>query len=290
MDDRRRWEARRRAGWAEPDRGGWDDPVVRGEVPQTDWERDDRFAREARRDRTDRFDRESTSWQRDDRWGRDDRWDRDDRFASEPRPAAPPRFRRPRGGMDDDGRRGAYTGWGYEREERLPRRTYWYGRDDDSYASGDRHPADREPHLRRTFGSAYGAERDDAFAPVGPLDDPHSLASYGAFRVARGPHAGKGPRGFERNWDRVRDEVCDLLERDGEIDASDIDVRMDRGVVLLTGTVADRHQKRRAEHLIDGIPQVHDVRNELRLADARSERHGLSVNGTDHGVQPVERP
>ena len=83
-----------------------------------------------------------------------------------------------------------------------------------------------------------------------------------------GPHAGKGPRNFERSADRIRDEVCEALARHPEIDASEIEVQIENGEVTLRGTVADREQKWRAEDVVAGVYGVRDVYNRLRVATA----------------------
>jgi osmotically-inducible protein OsmY len=81
-----------------------------------------------------------------------------------------------------------------------------------------------------------------------------------------GPYSGRGPRGWSRAPERLRDEVCESLAMDGGVDATDIEVSIDGHEVTLTGTVADRAQKRRAEEVVDGIDGVRDVHNRLRLA------------------------
>src|SRR5690625_3385461 len=50
------------------------------------------------------------------------------------------------------------------------------------------------------------------------------------------------------------------------VDASDVEVKVDGGEVTLSGTVASRRMKRRAEDIADGIRGVHDVHNQLRVS------------------------
>src|SRR5688572_23005737 len=59
-----------------------------------------------------------------------------------------------------------------------------------------------------------------------------------------GPHAGKGPKGYVRNAQRIREDVIHALTRDPYIDASEIEVHVDAGEVTLTGTVDHRRTKR----------------------------------------------
>lgn len=79
---------------------------------------------------------------------------------------------------------------------------------------------------------------------------------------ARG-HFGKGPKGWKRSDERIREEVNEMLMRDRHVDASDIEVSVKDGLVILKGTVLDRQMKREAELCIEDIHGVSDVRNEL---------------------------
>lgn len=83
-----------------------------------------------------------------------------------------------------------------------------------------------------------------------------------------GPHRGKGPKGYRRADDRIREEICELIARQGRVDASDVEVRVDQGEVVLTGTVASREDKRALEDLVEHVHGVEDVRNELRRTRA----------------------
>ncbi len=80
-----------------------------------------------------------------------------------------------------------------------------------------------------------------------------------------GPHAGKGPRGYTRSDERIYDEVCMLMTRHGQLDASDVNVEVHNGEVTLTGTVPDRPSKRLAEDISDSVYGVRDVNNQLKL-------------------------
>jgi hypothetical protein len=83
-------------------------------------------------------------------------------------------------------------------------------------------------------------------------------------RQGQGRYQGKGPKGYQRADDRVIDDVCQALERDPYIDASEIEVSCQKGEIVLKGNVESRDAKRRAEHCIEDLPGVKDVRNELR--------------------------
>jgi hypothetical protein len=81
-----------------------------------------------------------------------------------------------------------------------------------------------------------------------------------------GPHRGRGPRGYQRSDERIHEEVCDRLAAHGEVDASDIEVKVESGEVTLTGNVPDRHTKRLAERVAESVRGVVDVHNQIRLA------------------------
>jgi osmotically-inducible protein OsmY len=83
--------------------------------------------------------------------------------------------------------------------------------------------------------------------------------SYG-----RGRFQGKGPKGYKRSDERIREDVCDMLCR-GHIDASDVEVEVSDGEVTLKGTVPERGMKYVAERLIDRLSGVKDVTNQIRV-------------------------
>ncbi len=76
---------------------------------------------------------------------------------------------------------------------------------------------------------------------------------------------GKGPK-YNRPDDRIMEDVCRRLTQDPEVDASEIDVRVNNGEVTLTGNVDSRHAKRRAEEDAEDIWGVRDVKNDLRVS------------------------
>lgn len=49
------------------------------------------------------------------------------------------------------------------------------------------------------------------------------------------------------------------------LDATEIEVMVEGGVVTLTGTVQSRKHRRRAEELLDHLQGVADVHNQIRI-------------------------
>jgi hypothetical protein len=76
---------------------------------------------------------------------------------------------------------------------------------------------------------------------------------------------GRGPRGYRRSDERIMEDVCDRLSWHPDIDASDIDVRVENGEVTLEGTADTRREKRLAEDIAESVWGVVDVHNRLRL-------------------------
>lgn len=93
-------------------------------------------------------------------------------------------------------------------------------------------------------------------------------------------HRGKGPSGYTRSDDRIREIVCEVLMDDDHIDATNIEVSVKSGEVTLSGTVEDRAQKRMAEDRIEGLSCVKDVVNQLRVGSADRSRSSSSSSSS----------
>lgn len=87
-------------------------------------------------------------------------------------------------------------------------------------------------------------------------------------------HRGKGPRNYTRSDDRIKEDVNDRLSDDPFIDASDIDVTVTNGEVVLTGSVDHRSTKRRAEDLAESVSGVRNVENRIRVGQTTSSQTG----------------
>lgn len=142
---------------------------------------------------------------------------------------------------------------------------------------------DRLDRSDRGTGERYGANRryDEARAEPEPERTHYgdryppqwSPASQHDLRRVHGPHHGKGPSGFKRSDERVREMVCEALTDDDHVDASNIEVSVKAGEVTLTGTIDDRRMKRLAEDCVERVAGVRDVLNQLRVGSERNDRH-----------------
>lgn len=90
-------------------------------------------------------------------------------------------------------------------------------------------------------------------------------------RGMRGEHHGRGPKGYKRSDDRIREDVNDTLTYDAWLDASDVEVEVSDCEVTLNGTVNSRADKRRAEDCVERVSGVRHVQNNLRVKDATGE-------------------
>jgi osmotically-inducible protein OsmY len=86
--------------------------------------------------------------------------------------------------------------------------------------------------------------------------------------MREGQHRGKGPKGYTRSDDRIKEDVNDKLSDDPNVDASDIDVSVNNCEVTLTGTVTNRWEKRRAEDVAESVSGVKNVENRLRVSSS----------------------
>lgn len=78
-------------------------------------------------------------------------------------------------------------------------------------------------------------------------------------------HRGKGPRGYKRSDERIREDINDRLTEYEYLDATDIEVLVSEAVVTLTGNVDSRGAKRAAEGIVDTVSGVEDIQNNLRV-------------------------
>lgn len=53
-----------------------------------------------------------------------------------------------------------------------------------------------------------------------------------------GTFAGRGPKGYQRSDERIREDISDRLTEAPDVDASDITVAVSSREVILTGTVS----------------------------------------------------
>lgn len=184
-----------------------------------------------------------------------------------------------RQGMDDE--RGSGRGYGYERDRSMGERGYGgsgYGRERSGSSDWNSSDPDRGGRNERGWLEKAGDEvaswfGDDDAERRRRMDEQHS-------------HRGRGPRGYTRSDDRIREDVSDRLTDDPYVDASDIDITVSKGEVTLTGHVEHRSAKRRAEDLAESVSGVTNVQNNLRVRQSTGMGTGLG-SGTAAGASAM---
>ncbi len=96
----------------------------------------------------------------------------------------------------------------------------------------------------------------------------------------REDHRGRGPSDYTRSDERIREDANDRLTDDWRVDARRISVAVESGDVTLTGTVASRQDKHRAEECVERISGVRHVQNNLRVEDAGTATRGVPGTST----------
>lgn len=130
----------------------------------------------------------------------------------------------------------------------------------------ERHPGD--------YRSRGYSDDEERFAYNSPQRDTFARDSHYERHGARnepmksssgtGMHRGKGPKGYTRTDQRIKEDVSDALMEDADLDASDIEVSVKKGEVTLQGQVASRQDKRRAE----ACAGLADVQNNIKVHSA----------------------
>lgn len=127
------------------------------------------------------------------------------------------------------------------------------------HGSGRRLQDHGDRHRRRDYGQLgrrYAGYGEDAYRAL----------------LRDGPHAGKGPKGYVRSDERIREDICDCLTIDSHIDASDVEIEVKGGEVHLGGWVLDRLSRRRAEDIAESCSGVRHVQNNLRVRPDEAPR------------------
>ena len=209
-------------------------------------------------------------------------------------------YGRESGGRFSGGSYGEYSGGGYSRDDYSDRSGYESGRSNyggyGGSRSDNRYSSPRSEGYGR-YGSNYpSSERgywgsDESGNERGWWDKTSDeVASWlgdedAAQRRQRdmrsgGGHRGRGPTGYTRSDDRIREDINDRLTDYDYIDATNISVEVQGGDVILTGTVNSRYEKRLAEDITDDISGVKNVENRLRVNTAQNYGQGSSAYST----------
>jgi osmotically-inducible protein OsmY len=78
-------------------------------------------------------------------------------------------------------------------------------------------------------------------------------------------HYARGPKNYYRSDSRIYEDVCEALLNDPNVDAGDIEIEVNDGIVSLRGSVDGRKMKKEAELCIEHIYGIKDIFNMLKL-------------------------
>lgn len=158
-------------------------------------------------------------------------------------------------------------------DHRRSRERHWRGHDhfdrDDEFERGRDHVAyDREraiaPEPRRPSLPHGHDERYDRRDHVRPYQSREG-EFYRDDDRGGGPYVGRGPKGYRRSDERILEDVCERLTNHPRIDASDIEVKVSGGEVILTGRIESRTVKHLTENMVETVSGVKEVHNQLRV-------------------------
>lgn len=147
--------------------------------------------------------------------------------------------------------------------------------EDSSYLYGHPHLHDNQ-QAGRSLGTQNWQEREGA--------------QRGAFGL-QSSHRGRGPQGYTRSDERIKEDICERLSEHHYIDASQIQVEVNQGVVTLEGSVDDRWQKYQTEDLADATSGVKDIQNRLNVSRAsRQSAQWTSQSAAPQTASPQQNP
>jgi osmotically-inducible protein OsmY len=167
---------------------------------------------------------------------------------------------------------GGYQGWDNESESNRSRgQGGWSGYGGSNYGRGE------SGEQNRGYNEGYGTRGRSDYERGGREDDRGFFEKIGDEVSSwfggeddnrdrsRQSHRGRGPRNYTRSDDRIKEDVNDRLTDSHFIDASDVDVEVNEGIVILSGSVESRYAKRMAEDIAEQVTGVKDVENRIRV-------------------------
>lgn len=125
-----------------------------------------------------------------------------------------------------------------------------------------------------------GVEKENVLYP-----EQHVWSSGISGGPTRNNYFGIGPKGYKRSDDRIYEDICELLMSNSDLDASEIVVMVENGIVHLSGKVIDGDSKRLVDFLLEDITGVNEVHNELIVMQSREKLKGpTGVTKNDLGL------
>lgn len=140
-----------------------------------------------------------------------------------------------------------------------------------------------ENYGRSRYGAQSGYGRDygePSGTRYGYGQDYHETTGSAGMQ---GEYRGRGPKGYQRSDERLKEMICERLTDDPRIDASEVTIEVKGKVVKLSGSVQDRRTKYEIEEVVESCGGIDDIQNSIR---ARS-RWGTSTSDTEQSGSSV---
>lgn len=158
------------------------------------------------------------------------------------------------------------------------------------YGSGNRGQFTQGNTAAYGYGGDYG-QRGSRYNPAAGQMGAGS-SGYGNFAGSgnvgyrsgtAGSYSRRGPKNYQRSDERLKEDICDRLLHDVDVDASEVTVEVKAGKVTLDGSVPERYMKHCIEDIADGCYGVKEVDNKVRVsAQSGSTIAGESQNSTSN--------
>lgn len=113
--------------------------------------------------------------------------------------------------------------------------------------------------------TAFSQGGETALESEPQIPSPTDTLLYTEVWLVPGPYTGIGPKGYDSAGGPAGQEVVSRLTQHGQIDASNIEITILDGEVLLEGTVDSDETKRLTEEATESIPNVNSVQNLLKV-------------------------
>jgi hypothetical protein len=138
----------------------------------------------------------------------------------------------------------------------------------------------------REYGDATGAGMSPYGGESGRMPDYGGAPRGGTLTPS--VRGARGPKGWTRSDERIRDDICGQLYDDPRIDSSEVTVDVEEGKVVLQGSVEARFMKHAIEDLVDRCPGVKDIDNRIRVA-RDGARGGPEEASSDRATEGARR-
>ncbi len=137
-----------------------------------------------------------------------------------------------------------------------------YGSPGERWQSGY---GDQGGHGSQGYGThaGYGSQGGYGAQGYGPRGEAHWPQSSWAEQGHRQQR--RGPKGYKRSDERIREDLCERLMHSDFIDSSEVTIDVTAGKVVIDGTVPQRGMKHAIEDMAEATSGVTEVENKVRV-------------------------